>query len=163
MQPDQFYKNILRDVATDLTDAFDQNFERKAFFNRRWKVARINRIGSLMQRTGSLRRSIRKNVGSDSITWSSSEPHAAIHNLGGTITVTQRMKKFFWAKSKELGNTPDAQFYKNMALMKVGSQIKIPQRQFIGDHPEVKRIIKECMDDNLRELDQYLQNQLRQR
>lgn len=116
MEQNQFYKNILQDVAADLTDAFDANFEKKGFFTKKWKAARINRIGSLMIRTGTLRRSIRKSLGTDSIRWSSSEPYASIHNNGGTITVTHKMKKFFWAKYKELGKSPDAQFYKNMAL-----------------------------------------------
>lgn len=163
MQPEQFYQNILRDVARDLTDAFDQNFEQKGFFGQKWKQARINRIGSLMARTGTLRRSIQDRIGPESIRWTSSEPYASIHNTGGTIKVTPRMKKFFWAKSKELGNTPEGIMFKNMALMRVGSEIKIPRRQFIGDHPQVKEIIRECMEDNLKELDEFIQNQLRQR
>ena len=80
------------------------------------------------------------------------EPHADIHNSGGTITVTAQMKKFFWAKYYEqvgkvttnkqgavsLNKTnraigAKAMFCKRMALMPVGSKIKIPKRQFMGN------------------------------
>ena len=56
--------------------------------------------------------------------------------------VTAKMKGFFWAQhykargdAKELST--EAQFWRNMALKKVGSQIKIVQRQFLGEHPWV--------------------------
>ena len=50
--------------------------------------------------------------------------------------VTAKMKGFFWAQhykargdAKELST--EAQFWRNMALKKVGSQIKIVQRQYV--------------------------------
>ncbi|WP_318546328.1 phage virion morphogenesis protein [Flavobacterium columnare] len=77
---------------------FDRNFERKAFFNQKWPTTSMrNRRGSLMMRTGALRRSIRSNVQGSQIVWKSSLPYAAIHNEGGEIIVTEKMKKFFWA------------------------------------------------------------------
>ena len=30
-------KNILRDIAVDMKDEFDQNFERQAFFSEKWQ------------------------------------------------------------------------------------------------------------------------------
>ena len=78
--------------------------------------------------------------------------YAETHNEGAEITVTANMKKFWWAKYDELSgkvkktNTgkmsrakanlranAKAEYCKNMALMKVGSKIKIPKRQFIGE------------------------------
>ena len=77
---------------------------------------------------------------------------AQIHNEGGTITVTEKMKKFWWAKyyefagklktrkdgttSRAKGNllvNAKAEYCRNMALMKVGSKIRIPKRRFIGE------------------------------
>ena len=62
--------------------------------------------------------------------------YAPIHNDGGSITVTAKMKGFFCAQhyrargdAKELST--EAQFWRNMALKKVGSQIKIVQRQYV--------------------------------
>ena len=46
-----------------------------------------------------MRRSIKDGVSvtdHDSVVFSSSVPYAAIHNEGGTITVTRKMKRYFW-------------------------------------------------------------------
>ncbi len=31
-------KNILNDIRVELTDEFDQNFERQAFFSEKWQL-----------------------------------------------------------------------------------------------------------------------------
>lgn len=160
-----YYKQILQDVATDLTDEFDQNFERKGFFEKKWSATKFhNRRGSLMLRTGALRRSIQHNIAQNSIRWVSSQPYASIHNEGGELTVTAKMKKFFWAMHIKNGKTgPEAEGFKWMALKKVGSKIKIPERRYIGDHPQVGRSIERAADATFDEIDQYLTHQLRQR
>ena len=85
--------------------------------------------------------------------------YAEIHNDGGLITVTDKMKRFWWAKyyefagnikrtkdgkmSQSAGNkliNDKANYCKAMALMKPGSKIVIPKRQFIG---RSKTLIKE--------------------
>ena len=53
-------------------------------------------------------------------------------------------------KSKKYSE--EAEFYKNLALMKVGDKIVMPQRQFIGDAPEVQQAIKTIIDDNLKDI-----------
>lgn len=161
-----FYKQILQDVALDLTDEFDQNFERKGFFNKKWKATTIsNRRGSLMLRTATLRRSIQHRIMQSSISWRSSQPYASIHNEGGEITVTAKMKKFFWAKHIEAkkASSLDADMYKGMALKKVGSKIVMPERRFIGDHAEVRKSIERNTDATMQELDLYLTELLRQK
>jgi hypothetical protein len=49
----------------------------------------------------------------------------------------------------------EAEFYRSMTHMKVGSKIHIPQRQFIGEAPEVDRAMKRVADANFRELGEY--------
>lgn len=164
-----FLKILLNDICVELSDEFDRNFERKGFFERKWKPRRNEGKGSLMLQTGKLRRSLRGKVtGNNSVTWTSSEPYADIHNRGGTITITAKMRRFFWAKYYELGGkirynkkggmskasirvSKEAEYYRALALKKVGSKITIPQRQFIGDHPRVKECVKECTDALLKE------------
>ena len=46
----------------------------------------------------------------------------------------------------------EAEYYKALALKKVGDKLSIPKRQFIGDHPEVKRMIDEIVGYNLNEV-----------
>nr|WP_305069646.1 hypothetical protein [Flavobacterium covae] len=94
MNANDFLKRVLQDVKVDASQHFDRNFERKAFFNQKWPTTSMrNRRGSLMMRTGALRRSIRSNVQGSQIVWKSSLPYAAIHNEGGEIIVTEKMKK----------------------------------------------------------------------
>ncbi|NDP26441.1 MAG: hypothetical protein GZ087_03300 [Flavobacterium sp.] len=174
-------KNILADVRIDLTDEFDKNFERKAFFDKAWENTKIpNRKGSLMMRSGKTRRSIRSKLTNNEINWSSSLPHANLMNEGGEIIVTEKMKRFFWAmfyksngavtktakgvtrnndRNKRL--TSEAATWKALALQKVGAKMKIKQRQFIGDHPQVRQRIEHVVDRNMKEIEKQIFNKLK--
>ena len=144
----ELFNQLLKDIQKELNEEFDRNFERKAFFTTAWKPAIRNKTGSLMMRSGALRKSMTASIISgNEIKWTSSYPYADIHNTGGTITVTQKMKGFFWYQfrlatggdNKKI--TPDAIFWKSLGLKKVGSTIIIPKRQFIGTHPVVESCI----------------------
>ena len=98
MEFKDFLNHILTDTKVKLTEAFDRNFERKAFFDDKWANTLIpNRRGSLMMRTGTLRRSIRSNIEGTTVRWTSSVPYADIQNNGGEVEVTAKMKRYFWA------------------------------------------------------------------
>lgn len=176
-----FFKNIIQDIKVDLTDEFDRNFERKAFFDKMWEQNKIpNHRGSLMMRSGKLRSSIGAKTTNNSITWSSSMPYASIHNQGGEIVVTAKMKRFFWAmfykangavtktakgdarnndRNKKL--TVEAQIWKALAMQKVGAKMNIKQRQFIGDHPQVHQRIEHITNQNMKEVEQAIFNKLK--
>lgn len=160
---DEFLSNILSDLKVDLGDEFDRNFERKAFFDQPWPQTKmVNNKGSLMNRTGDLRKSIMLDIGSDGLEFYSSLPYAALHNQGGKLTVTVAMKKYFWAMYYELGEKSDqALAYKYMAFLKVGSEINIPQRQFIGQHPEVNKSIEMVVDNSVKDLEKEIFEQLK--
>jgi hypothetical protein len=115
--------------------------------------------------------------------FSSSTPYAETHNKGEDITIKKKKKKFFWAKMYEAqGRTStkegvrnanklftktgkrsnskaaqklnkQAEFYKSLALKKVGSKITIPQRQFIGEYPgmndDVERIAHKVLENEI--------------
>ena len=138
-------KKILNDLRVELSEEFDRNFQRKAFFDRRWPPRKRNHPGSLLMVTGTLRRSIRCQVNADSVMWESSEKYASLHNYGGTLTVTAKMKRFFWYKYKATND----ESWKWMALMKTGAVITVPQRQFLGDHPQVRKAAERIINDNL--------------
>lgn len=171
-----FFNRLLKAVEKELADEFDKNFQRKAFFDQPWPAAKHpNPKGSLMMRSGDLRNSIQSSVQGDSIRFTSSEPYAEIMNEGGVITVTAQMKRYFWAmyykatggmtktKSGKTSNNKrnrnlnaQALFWRNMALMKPGSKIKIPARRFIGRHPQVDHVIKTVVDDNTKTLNDLI-------
>lgn len=174
MQPRDFLKQVMTDTKVKLSEEFDRNFERKAFFDKRWPATKLkNNRGSLMARTNMLRRSIRSpKTLTNSITWSSSQPQAKILNEGGYVVVTEKMKRFFWAmyykasgaqnfdvkkrtasnKNRNQRLTTEAAQWKALALQKVGSRMKIEQRQYLGHHPNIDRFIKEIIDRNFTEL-----------
>lgn len=163
-------RRILSDIRVELGDEFDRNFERQAFFNDAWarRKSPTRPGGTILVDTGTLRRSIRSRTTDDSITFYTDLPYAAIHNDGGEIVVTRRMKGYFWHKYMEatgafgrkkdggLRNdkrnrrlTDEAEFYKCMALKKEGTAIKIPRRRFLGASPEVERAVREIIEENL--------------
>ncbi|MEY4926284.1 MAG: hypothetical protein RI894_720 [Bacteroidota bacterium] len=177
-----FVKNIITDVRIDLTDEFYRNFERKAFFDKAWESTKIpNRKGSLMMRTGKLRRSIKSKQSNDQITWSSSLPYASLQNEGGEVIVTEKMKRYFWYMYYQATNairydvktktavldkrgmklSKEAGIFKALALQKVGSKMKIKQRQFIGYHPQVRGRIEKVLDKNMQELNEQIKKMLK--
>lgn len=179
----------LKDIKVEALDEFDRNFEREAFFNDKWARRKYNDDESrgLLIKTGNLRRSITGRITDrDSVVIETTQPYAKIHNEGGTITVTRKMKKYFWWKyititgskrmkagipityserfsrkkdgtlrntkrNREL--TEEAEFYRAMALKKTGSKITIPKRQFIGNHPDLEKLLKEIFYNNAKNFD----------
>lgn len=164
--------NILKDIKVELGDEFDRNFERQGFFSEKWQRRKspTRPGGAILVDTGKLRRSIKSRSTSDSIVFSSDLPYASIHNEGGEIKVTRKMKAYFWHKyydatgsfgRKKNGEprkdkrtvqlSTEAAFWKYLALMKEGSSIKIPKRQFLGASPEVEQAVREIIEENLEE------------
>ena len=98
---DLYISKTLNDIKVEAADEFDQNFNRQAFFNQKWARRKYNDDESrgLLVQSGTLRRSIiAKITDRDSVLFQTTVPYAKIHNEGGTITVTTRMKKYFWWK-----------------------------------------------------------------
>lgn len=156
----QIKTDILNDLRVELVDEFDLNFKRKAFFSDKWKPrAHDYRRGSLLMVSSALRRSIMDNAQTleNGVRFSSAMPYASIHNEGGKITVTAKMKRFFWYKYKQ---TKD-EAWKRMALMKTGKAIEMPERRFIGDGPDTQRLVRGVIDDNLKKFNLSLTEFLR--
>ena len=163
---------ILQDIRVELGDEFDRNFERQGFFSEAWQRRKspLRPGGHILVDTGALRRSVKSRSSASSITFYSDLPYASIHNDGGEIRVTARMKRYFWARyygargsfgwrkngtrrndKKNRQLTTEAEFWKAMALMKVDKTIKIPRRRFLGASPEVEAAVREIIEENLNE------------
>lgn len=162
MDINQFFQNVLNDFRIEMKDEFDRNFERKSFFDQPWKKAKLyNNRGSLMARTNNLRNSINAHIEGEKIVFTSSLPYASIQNEGGEITVTDKMKRYFWAKYIEAGKKGiQADQWKAMALKKVGSKIKIESRRFIGQHPKILEVTQDVVNDNLKDLNDIIKQKL---
>lgn len=138
---------------------FKQNFRRQGFLDTSltpW-AKRSLAIGSdrgVLIQSGKLRDSIHAvSRGIDRIIYQTDPlAYAKIHNEGGYIVVTERMKRYFlYLYMKSTGSMQKrkngelrqnkanerlstmASFYKSMALKKVGSRIRIPKRQYMGE------------------------------
>jgi phage gpG-like protein len=99
--------------------------------------------------------------------------YSEIHNDGGIITVTKKMKGYWWLKYAQLAGikmgdkkkgiktdwdsktttrktknaqanvNAKAEFCRNMALMPVGKKIKIPRRKYIGESKTLFKTLDE--------------------
>lgn len=177
-ETDKIIRLILQDIRVEMAEEFDRNFERQGFFSEAWQRRKspLRPEGALLVQTSQLRKSIKARTTANSITFYTTLPYAAIHNDGGEIVVTPRMKGYFWIKYAEttgsFGRKKDgslrrdkrnarlsteAEFYKAMALKKAGTTIKIPRRRFLGTSPEVEAAVRRIVEKNLGEyFDKYL-------
>ena len=143
-------RNILSDMRVELTEEFDKNFERKAFFTDKWKQrANTKAKGSLLLVTGTLRRSIKSEVRGNGVRFSSAVPYASIHNEGGKGLKGVR------------GHTRRSKKGKSYPVKAHSRKFNIPQRQFIGDGKRTQEIIKGVIYDNIKDFNVQLQNVLR--
>lgn len=103
--------------------------------------------------------------------------YAPVHNWGGTVSVavTDRMRRFAWAKFYEASGkagkaaigqkkgrrkasgkqpqNPQAQMWKRLALArKKKLDIRIPQRQFLGESQELTDKINERMEKEIKNI-----------
>ncbi len=139
-------KKLPKRVAVLAEDMFDQNFENQSFFGDKWKaskyVQKTRPKGSLLIRSGNMRRSLNYIVSRNKVKITSNMPYTGIHNEGGTI-------KHPGGTAYKVVNKK-AVFVSNQAAKGKGFKrtkphdIEIPKRQFVGNHPKLaKEIDKE--------------------
>lgn len=121
---------------------------------------RPDKYGLLMSSRQNLYGSIYYRPDDYRVTVGTEVPYAAIHNEGGDIIVTARMKRFFWAKYRETNGgswkrnakNDEAEFWKTLALKKVGSVIHIPKRKFIGESLELTDKINDTIETEINKI-----------
>jgi phage gpG-like protein len=142
---EEIKRNILKDMRVELSDEFDKNFDRKAFFTAKWKRRAHNYPkGSLLMVTGTMRRSIKAEVKGNGVRFSSAVPYAAIHNEGGTGTKPVRQHTRTSKKGKQ---------YTVRAHIR---KFTMPRRQFVGDGKRTQEIIKGVISDNVADFNMQL-------
>lgn len=153
-----FIKQLTEDIRIDLHDEFDRNFTRKAFFGKKWRETIYpNSRGSLMNRTGKLRRGLKSRATGNQIKFSNAMPYASAHNKGYKGRVKQQVKAHTRKPRKG---------YKGKGRIEVSAHSRvinqdIPQRQFVGHDKQVDLIIKKNIDENMKELNNELSNTLK--
>ena len=153
-------------VGVVVRDSVRENFRQGNFYNgERWQTplrtslgfrGAPGQYGPLLSGTNHLMMNTDYQPLPGRVIIRNNEVYAATHNDGADIGVTERMKRFFWAKHMEdttrLGeNSPEAEFWKRMALKKPGSRIHIPRRHFLGPSKEVDAIVQKTINNELQE------------
>jgi phage gpG-like protein len=130
-----FRRRLPNKVAITAVNFFKRNFKVGGFVDRpfrKWKKSKYpGKKGTTMVQSGKTRRDIKKLKVSQRrvvVGIGGHKAYAEIHNTGGKLPITPKMRRFFWAKWYETKND----FWRNMALTKK-THLDIPQRQFIGD------------------------------
>lgn len=140
-----------RQMGTIAVNHFKGSFRKQGFTDKTtkaWKERKFKESGkAILVQSGYLRRSIRiKTATANKIIVGTAGPrYARIHNEGGVTKprVTNKMRKFGWARYKETGNP----LFKGIATTKkTRLTVNIPQRQFIGNSEVMnKKIIRKLL------------------
>lgn len=150
--------NAARYAAVESVKFFKDSFVKQGFADTSfvpWKKANNPLMSKrTLYNKGVLMQSVRvKKQNLSTVVVESATSYSEIHNNGGYIIVTRQMQKFWWAKYYQFigkirtskggtvtslsktnrATSAKAMFCKRMAMKKVGSKIKIDQRQFMGN------------------------------
>ena len=123
-----------------------------------------------LTKTGALSDSIKQRHSNGIVTIYTNSPYANIHQTGGEIKITPKMRKFFWAMYyKEMGNvkmtkkgaarktksneriTEIAQIWKNLALTQKNS-FHIPKREIFYDTTDLAKVIDRYFKQRLKNI-----------
>lgn len=119
-------------VGVAVRDSIRQNFRQGSFYGGdRWQQPlRVKlgfrgaegQYGPLLSGTNHLMMNTAYEPLPGAVIIRNSEVYAATHNEGEDIPVTERMRRFFWAKhidtKEQMGaDAPEAEFWKHMALL----------------------------------------------
>ena len=153
-------------VGVAVRDSVRQNFRQGSFYGgERWQTplrtslgfrGAAGQYGPLLSGSNHLMMNTDYEALPGKVIIRNTEVYAATHNDGEDIPVTERMKRFFWAKHIEhkerMGvEAPETEFWKRMALKKPGSRIRIPRRHFLGPGKEVDTLVQGVIDKELQE------------
>ncbi len=130
-------KKILKVLEIELVRSVRMNFAKQGR-PERWKPKLITDGRKILSgKSGDLFSSISSSISENRITVLFGTNYAEIHNRGGRIGVTKKMRKFFWAKYYETKK----EVWKKLALTKKG-YIEIPKREFaLLTEEDLRRII----------------------
>lgn len=131
------FRNKVPDmIAIQAVNFFKRNFELQGFVDNglnKWKGLSnpADRSQKILRKRGTLKNAIKKIKAERNkvvVGVSADVKYASLHNYGGQITITPKMRRYFWAMYKETGQ----EYYKAMALTSK-KHFDIPARKFIGD------------------------------
>ncbi len=169
------HEKIVAIAAAEALRFYKQRFVEQNFVDNSTQTWKPTKGRKALSKTGTLKRSVRIiNIANSStnttIKIGTSEKYAQIHNQGGKITITPKMRKFFWAKFAELSGaqskdkkgrtrnnnrnrtiSEQAQLFKALALTKKKT-ITIAKRQFIGHSAQLEKQLNRLIQAKLSQI-----------
>lgn len=165
-------------VGKTAEDHLKDNFYKGGYNGKKWEEPYRRKLafsgargqyGTLLSRTNHLRDSIDSKPERGKVLIFNDVQYAGVHNSGATITVTAKMKRFFWARhieamggikilksgkrsrnKKSRAMSREAEFWRNMAVKKVGSKIQIPKRKFFGFDKTLQAKVDKLINNELK-------------
>ncbi|HUH35132.1 MAG TPA: phage virion morphogenesis protein [Moheibacter sp.] len=140
-------------AAITMVNFFKRNFQAGGFVDKpfkKWKESTYPGARRTMVRSGNTRRQIKKIRASRDrvvVGIANHNHYAKIHNEGGKIPITPKMRRFFWAKFKETGK----EYWKGLAITKK-THLDMPKRQFIGPSKALETTINRMLIKELKKL-----------
>lgn len=180
MNFDTFFQNVLSDTDAKVMELLHENIRSQAFFGRLWPRAKnpAKSGKKLLYQSGDLQDGYMSRTEGMNIHITNTVEYAGVHNEGAEIPVSVPMKKYFWAMyykassgmSRTKGGTvsnnarnrslnTEAQYWKSLALMKVGGKITIPERRVMGESPVIDNAIERIVDRNIKETIDQMMNE----
>ena len=163
----KLYEKFPNMVAIEAVNFSKERFVQKNWIDRSriaWQKRKRKDRGSLMTKSGRLKRSIRKLAYTrNSVTIGTDVPYAQLHNDGGTIDKTVRVKSHSRkvskrARSERTGRVLKKRVSNGTTTVKAHTRIMnttYPQRQFLGESALLMRRIERLTQ---REIDKILRN-----
>ena len=141
-------------IGREAVAHFKLNFQNESWGRTKWKGTNtgwtrenVRADHKILTGTGNLGRSIQYSPETGRVIIHSDLDYSKIHNEGGMIRITDKMRKWAWA----MFYTTKSENYKNLALTKK-THIEIPKRQFIGDDEELNKKIKAKIEERLNKI-----------
>jgi phage gpG-like protein len=131
-------------IGVEGINHFKDSFQNEGFTDKnleKWKSRKTKRMSrndqKVLSDSGELADSIEYRIEGNAVVFFTDKPYAQIHNEGGTITVTDQMRRFFWAKHYEASEAEQEDIANQWLGMALSETLKIEKRQFIGDSAQL--------------------------
>jgi phage gpG-like protein len=128
-------------IGVEAVSHFKESFVKEGFTDQsmeKWASRKTKRAGStnsqpILTKTGELADSIDYRIEGTTVIIYSDKQYAQIHNEGGVIAVTDNMRSYFWSQYYLAKDADDTTLMEQFKCMALANEIKIEQRQFIGE------------------------------
>lgn len=152
---EKFFREFPQKVAVKYLNHIDSSFENEGFTDDRlvkWKPRKRadknkKQKRRLLVKTGRLRRSIKKKVTGTKILIYTATPYAKIHNEGGQIKATAKVRKHKRRiKKGRKRKTVDVKAHTRRM------NTKIPKRQFMGESKKITKQLEQEIEAALKRI-----------